>query len=39
MSIDKVKLNKWLNIRKTTIVQLNKDLKNKRYYKGIIKIK
>ena len=28
-SLDKIKLNRWLNIRKTTIGQLNRDLKNK----------
>ena len=32
-SLDKVKLNRWLNIRKTTINQLNKDLKKKLNFK------
>ena len=27
--LDKIKLNRWLNIRKTTLKELNKQLKNK----------
>ena len=33
MSIDKIKLNRWLNIRKTTINQLNCDLKSELNFK------
>ena len=33
MSIDKIKLNRWLNIRKTTINQLNSDLKSELNFK------
>lgn len=33
MSIDKIKFNRWLNIRKTTINQLNKDLNSKLNFK------
>jgi len=32
-SLDRLRLNRWLNIRKTTIEQLNKDLKNKLNFK------
>ena len=31
--LDKLKLNRWLNIRKTTFVELNKNLKNKLNFK------
>jgi len=32
-TIDKTKLNRWLNIRKTTLKELNSKLKNKLNYK------